>query len=216
MSWCKKNFPLSKHDLAELIKTPPLPEDFFLNPTPTVARNLLGKGLISKGKKCNFLAQIVEVEAYLFNDESSHSFCGPTRRNLPMFGKPRTCYVYLSYGVHYCLNVVTACEGVGEAVLIRAAMPILGIGEMLINRGFDHYPKKGLQKTLLNGPGKLTQAMNITLRQNGLTFNHSDLKLISLERNIAQDEIESSPRIGISKAKEKHLRFYIKHSQWIS
>lgn len=176
-----------------------------------MARQLLGKGLYVRKRGAAILVEIVEVEAYLgWRDPASHAYRGVTPRNRAMFESGGTCYVYLSYGVNYCMNVSTRAKGVGEAVLLRAAAPLEGIEAMRKNRG-------GMKdRQLLNGPGKLCQALAIDLLYNGFTFDREDFKLVDLGRILPGKLIGVSPRIGISKAKDDELRFYVKGSPWLS
>jgi DNA-3-methyladenine glycosylase len=196
---------------------PPLESQFYRGKAPQVAKSLLGKGLfVSQGKK-HLLCQIVEVEAYLgTEDPASHAFKGPTPRNLSMFRAGGTCYVYLSYGLNFCMNVVTGIEGVGSAALIRAAIPLLGLKEMARNRNISEpLTPKGIL-SLMSGPGKLTQALGINRNFDGLSFDQTTFKIVDLNLKIPKHQIGLSPRIGISKAKEENLRFYIKGSEFLS
>lgn len=188
-----------------------LPAEFFLHDTAKVARALLGKGLLVRHGKTTMLARIVETEAYLGDtDPASHAFRGPTPRNRSMFETGGTCYVYLSYGINFCMNVSTKASGIGEAVLFRAAEPVLGVGAMQQRR------KVAKINQLMNGPGKLTQALGIDLGFNGLRFDRQNLQLLDLGQNLPTRAIGRSPRIGISVAKEELLRFFIKDSEWLS
>lgn len=196
-----------------------LPKRFYLNSTTSVAKSLLGKGLLVENR---LLAEIVEVEAYLGKkDPASHSARGPTPRNQPMFEQGGICYVYLSYGINYCMNVVTGPEGLGEAVLIRAIRPLRGTNAMARSRGLAPFtgdldnPLKSIAN-ICNGPGKLTQALGIDLRYNGLQFGRTGLKLVDLGKTYTASQIGRSPRIGISQATDKLLRFYVKGSPWLS
>jgi len=214
------NLPISdsSFDLRSL-NAKPLPAEFFLQETAEVAKTLLGKGLYVAHSGGPLLAQIVEVEAYLGRaDPASHAYGGLSKRNWPMFDIGGTCYVYLSYGVNYCMNVVTEEKGRGEAVLLRAAAPICGISQMGKLRGIkkgELMRPAGLKK-LLSGPGKMTQALGIGLNYNGVKFNRGDFKLVDLQCPLSKNEIGASPRIGISKAKNRRLRFFIKSSPWLS
>lgn len=193
---------------------PPLKDSFYLRDTVTVAKELLGKGLFVKHAKTSFLCEIVEVEAYLGeNDEASHSFRGLTARNQSMFESGGTAYVYLIYGFYYCINVVTEKKGLGSAVLIRAAMPLWGHQEMQKNR---HLKGELSLRDLLSGPGKLTQALGIDKRFDGQKFNQPHFKIVDLGKKLRDSHRGSSSRIGISKAKDQKLRFFIKSSPWIS
>jgi len=192
----------------------PLPRSFYLRPTLEVARELLGKGLLVKKKNAFFLCRLVEVEAYLGKDDpASHSFNGPTPRNAPMFLDGGTVYVYLTYGMHFCMNVSTEHAGKGAAVLFRAAEPLAGIEEMQKNRKLK---ADSPLKTLLSGPAKLTQALGINLKDNRKSFFLPELKLIDLGEDLSDSQIVSTPRIGISKGTELPFRFCIKDSPWIS
>lgn len=188
-----------------------LPPQFYLRDTARVARELLGKGLYLRRGGETFLAEIVETEAYLgTSDPASHAYRGIRPRNRAMFELGGTCYVYLSYGINYCMNVSTGPKGVGEAVLLRAAAPLEGLATMHQNRKTDKVTN------LLSGPGKLTQALGIDLSFNGLRFDRADLQLLDLGRQIPNKAIGQSPRIGISVAKDERLRFFIKDSIWLS
>src|SRR5688572_19349137 len=128
---------------------------FFLGDAPTVARNLVGALLVNDGVG----GVIVETEAYDAMDPASHSFGGPKVRNRVMFGPPGHIYVYRSYGLHWCLNIV--CGAGGAAVLVRAVEPTIGIEEMCCRRGTDDVFK------LCAGPGRLCQALGVTGEVNG-------------------------------------------------
>lgn len=198
----------------------PLPPVFYQQPTTSVAKQLLGKGLLIKAGEETLLAMIVETEAYLDKtDPASHSFAGPTPRNQMMFEEGGTCYVYLSYGIHYCVNVVTDRKSRGTAVLIRAAEPIKGIPTMAKNRGAQETFNKDNPKVarkLLSGPGKLTQALGIDLSFNGTKFWGNLIQIVDLGRELSPKEIVRSPRVGISKATDLMLRFSIRDSPWVS
>ncbi len=180
---------------------------FFEENTVTVAKNLLGKYIVF-GK---LVGRIVETEAYLNNDEASHSFNRKTERNAPMFGPPGYSYVYFTYGMHYCFNVVTNKKGIGEAVLIRAVEPIRGIKKMMLNR------KTKDIKNLCNGPAKFTEAFGINKSHNNINLlkKESPIKLMFLKKD-EKPEIVQTTRIGIKKAKDHPLRFYIKDSEFVS
>ena len=189
----------------------PLPRQFYLNDTVSVAKRLLGKALCVRNQKDWCVAEITETEAYLgVEDPASHAYRGKTRRNCPMFDAGGTCYVYLSYGVNYCMNVSTRVEGIGEAVLLRAGRPLLGLRKMSKLR------RKENPLEFLSGPGKFTQAMGITLLHNGMRFDRVDFKIVDPGISISKIIIGASSRIGISKAKEHHFRFFIRDSEWLS
>nr|WP_111300204.1 DNA-3-methyladenine glycosylase [Paracoccus saliphilus] len=154
----------------------------------TLARRLIGASLLVRG--CGGV--IIETEAYGPDDPASHSFRGPTRRNAAMFGPAGHAYVYRSYGIHLCLNVVARP---GEAVLIRALMPSSGVQQMQARRN---------SAMLCNGPGRLTQALGIRAEDDGRAFGDDDFKIaLAAERH----DLLVGPRIGISKAQDLPWRF---------
>ncbi len=171
--------------------------------TIKVAKELLGCYLVNG--EC--VGKIVETEAYLENDEGSHSFKGKTKRNEKMFGEAGRAYVYLIYGMYNCFNVVTNKEGIGEAVLIRALEPVKGIEEMKKRRGKEKVSE------LCSGPGKLVQAMGISLDDNGKDLSKGKLRIVKGKN---KEEIVSAKRIGIVKGTELPYRFYIKGNEFVS
>jgi DNA-3-methyladenine glycosylase len=189
-----------------------LPRSFYTRKTSTVAKDLLGKILVRRIGRNILTGIIVETEAYLFNDSASHSFRGMTERNKVMFGKGGFLYVYFTYGMHYCANVVTFKEGIGEAVLIRAVEPKNGMNVMLKNRSLIN--ERNLTKTT-NGPAKLAQAFALTNEQSGTDLTGSEI-FITSDETVPRSKIVTTTRIGISTAKEKKLRFYIKDNPWVS
>jgi DNA-3-methyladenine glycosylase len=190
----------------------PLPKSFYLRDSCVVARELLGKGLVVKLGRDWLVLEIVEVEAYKGAiDPASHAFRGPTPRNWPMFEEGGTCYVYLSYGINYCMNVSTGPKGKGEAVLLRAGRPVSGLEVMQTLRNMP-----GEEVQVSNGPGKLTQAMGIGPKHNGLRYDLNNFKLVDLGSSPVPSVIGTSPRIGISKATDKEFRFFVKNSPWLS
>lgn len=200
----------------------PLPLKFYQLPVQTVAQALLGKGLfVGRGQKKMLLA-IVETEAYGGSDDpASHAYRGVSPRNQVMFLGGGHCYVYLSYGVNYCMNVVTGEEGVGEAVLLRAGVPLSGVRHMSAHRGMSKgdisdNPPFSIRKKLASGPGKLTQALGLDLRYNGRKFRDTNFKIVDLGVELSPRQIGRSPRIGISKATEKRLRYFVRSSRWLS
>jgi DNA-3-methyladenine glycosylase len=177
------------------------PPDLFHQDTLTVAQRLLGCALVrveTNGSSTGGV--IVETEAYLADDPASHSFRGPTPRNGAMFGPSGRWYVYRSYGIHSCINVVTAGEGIGEAVLIRAIEPRWGLEAMRARRGRD-------DENLANGPGKVAQALAIDVRWNGTPVSGDDATLRIGKRVDSPVEYVAMRRIGISRARERFWRF---------
>lgn len=181
----------------------------FLNrPAEIVAPQLLGCILEREIDGNKLRVRIVETEAYDQSDEASHSYKGRTNRNEVMFTEAGHLYVYLTYGMHYCCNVVTGDEGEGAAVLIRAAEPILGLEHMEMLRS-----KRG--KDLLNGPAKLCQALAIDKSLNGHNLADLPLRLI-IQEPIKFSMVNKTERIGISRAKGKLWRFYIVDNKYVS
>lgn len=174
-------------------------------PTPEVARALLGWRIVRKHERRRGLVvgRIVETEAYLaVDDAASHSAMGPTERNRAMFLAPGHAYVYLVYGLHHCLNVVTAPEGVGEAVLVRALEPVAGLATMRARRG------PGVaDRDLCRGPGRLCQAFGLTRDHDGLHLGRGGLRLLPPEPGAPIVEAVVGPRVGITKAADLPLRF---------
>ena len=150
----------------------------------------------------------MEAEAYLENDPASHSYSGKTLRNEVMFGPAGRAYIYFTYGMHYCFNVVTGKDGSGEAVLIRALEPVEGIPLMQKRR------RQRELKKLCSGPAKLVQALGITREHNGRSLGEGDLRISGPEKK--DFEVVFTTRIGIKKGAGKKLRFYIKDNPYVS
>jgi DNA-3-methyladenine glycosylase len=187
-----------------------LPCSFFDRDTKVVARELLGKYLVLRTAQGTISGKIVETEAYHENDPASHSYRGKTPRNTPMFGKPGHAYVYFTYGMHWCFNIVTEPDGTAGAVLIRAVEPVQGIKLMQANR------KKTDLKILTNGPAKLTQAFGIDREFNGKDLCHGPLGIYSDQGNSEKFKIMRTRRIGISQAEQALLRFYVQNNLFVS
>lgn len=178
---------------------------WFVRPAPVVAIDLLGKVLVTVDAAGVLTSgRIVETEAYTNDDPASHSFRGRTARNATMFGPPGHVYVYLSYGVHACANVVTGAVGDGQAVLIRAVEPIDGIDVIRLRRGGR------VDRELANGPGKVCAALGIGLDADGvdLTAASSAIRIISDGMSPPQDPLVG-PRIGLTKAVDVPWRFRV-------
>ena len=177
-------------------------------PVESAAKRLLGCIFERELDGETIRVMIVETEAYDESDAASHSFNGRTPRTDVMFGPAGHLYVYFTYGMHYCCNVVTGEEGEGGAVLIRAVEPLIG-EELLKSR---RRGKAGVGLT--NGPAKLCQALGINKDMNGHDLSRKPLRLLlqpPLRRGVVQ-----TTRIGISKAKERKRRFYIEHNAYVS
>jgi DNA-3-methyladenine glycosylase len=168
-----------------------LPRDFFARDALVVAPALLGKLLVREVDGMRLTGRIVEVEAYLgAEDAASHAYRGRTPRNASMFGPPGHAYVYLIYGIHHCLNVVTGPAGQAQAVLIRAIQPIEGLAAMRMMRG------RATMRHLTDGPGKLCQALRIDRSHDGHDLCLGQALWLE-DAPTPNAPILSSPRIGI-------------------
>jgi DNA-3-methyladenine glycosylase len=185
-----------------------LPSQFYRQDSLTLAQALLGCELVHVSAEGVTAGIIVETEAYHQNDEASHSFRGQTPRNAVMFGEGGVAYVYFTYGVHYCVNVVGGEAGEAEGVLIRALEPTQGLDLMEARR------KTVERLNLCSGPGKLVQAMAIGPEDNGKELTSAALHIN--KRRTEQIEIVASPRIGITRATDKPWRFFIKNNPYVS
>lgn len=182
--------------------------DFLYQPVDAVAKKLLGCELVREIDGQTVRVRIVETEAYDEQDEASHAYGGERLRNATMFREAGHLYVYFTYGMHYCCNVVTGPEGQGSGVLIRAAEPVQGRELLEARRGIA-----GVNAT--NGPAKLCQALGIDKRLNGHNLHHQPVRLVLGQLGLGE-QAQSSPRIGISKAKSLHRRFFIANHPYLS
>lgn len=174
-----------------------------------VAPRLLGCELHREIDGQLLRGRIVETEAYDQHDAASHSYKGRTPRTEIMFGPAGFLYVYFTYGMHYCCNVVTGAKGQGSAVLIRALEPLEGEDRMRFNRG----DRTG--QPLTNGPAKLCQALQIDKRLNGHDLRNAPLQL-ELRPAVRQTDMVQTTRIGITRAKDVPWRFYLAGNQYVS
>lgn len=189
-----------------------LPAAFFARPAEQVARELLGAVLVAQTDGGGCRAEIVETEAYTGpDDEASHAHArfGVTARNRVMFGPPGIAYVYRIYGMHWCLNAVTGPAGHPAAVLLRAARPLDGLEPMRARRPgrADH--------ELLRGPGNLARALGIDGRLNGHALQHAPLWL-EAGAAVPDAAVWTGPRIGVRRAAEAPLRFWLHGSPFVS
>jgi DNA-3-methyladenine glycosylase len=197
------------------LSTPPkLPREFYDRPTLEVARDLLGTVLVHRRRGVITSGAIVEVEAYIGeNDPACHAAPGRTRRNEPLYGPPGFAYVYLNYGIHCLVNVVTEADGHPAAVLIRALDPLDGIDAMRRRRARDAKGRRAGSSNALNphdlcrGPGNLTMAMGITLGENRLDLLGE--RLFIEDRGLRAGPIAWSPRIGIRVGTEHPWRAFV-------
>lgn len=202
--------------MKQIHKSKKLPREFYTRPVLKVAKELLGKILIKIERNKILAGKIVEVEAYDGNiDEASHSFRGKTKRNEVMFREGGYFYVYFTYGVHHCCNVVTGKEGHGAAVLIRAVEPLTGINTMAMRRFSKRKITEKELVNLTNGPGKICQAFAFDRTHSGLDLTGNNVFIIDAP-SLKKSEIGISKRIGISKSTELPWRFFIKGSKFLS
>ena len=196
----------------ELLASTRVPaRSFYGEPTVNVARALLGSTLVHQTDDGLLAGRIVEVEAYLgADDQAAHSSAGLTNRTRVIFGPPGHAYVYRIYGMYHCLNVVAEPEGQPGCVLIRALEPTCGVENMRSRR-----PAARRLADLANGPGKLTSAMAIGMGHYGTDLTQGVLS-IRVPVNSDPITVKTSRRIGISKATELDLRFFIAHNEFVS
>ncbi|MGH2686075.1 MAG: DNA-3-methyladenine glycosylase [Actinomycetota bacterium] len=183
----------------------PLPRRFYARDSIDLAGDLVGRLLVREAGGVRVVGRIVEAEAYRPDDPASHSFRGPTRRNATMFAGPGLAYVYISYGMHHCMNVTA---GGGAAVLLRALEPVEGLEEMARRRGVADV------RLLCSGPGRLCQALGISLADDG-----SDLVTggaLWLAPGAPAETVVVSTRIGITTAVEQPWRFTEAGSRFLS
>jgi len=193
-----------------------LPISFYTRNVQIVAKELLGKIFVRKYSSSFLSGRIVEVEAYDGSvDESAHSFIGKTKRNEVMFNGGGLLYVYFTYGMHFCANVVTGKVNEGCAVLIRAVEPIDGIDLMSQNRFHKISLSEKEKLNLTNGPAKFCQAFAITKEQNGISLLSDEIFIINANK-INPSEIVNSKRIGIKKSVDLPWRYFIKDNPFVS
>jgi len=206
----------SAADVRAAGRVRPLDRRFYARDTAVVARELLGAVLVSTVGGQRTAGRIVETEAYIGpHDPASHAAerIGRTQRNTSMFAVAGTAYVYRIYGVHWCLNTVTADVDFPAAVLVRALEPLHGIEIMRLRRWPDG--AYGPDRQLTNGPGKLAAALAITGALDGHDLRKSPLRILPGER-VADARVRTGPRIGITRATDWPLRFCVTDCPWVS
>ena len=181
----------------------PLGRDFFARRVHDVAPELVGCTLLVDGVG----GQVVEVEAYDHEDPASHGFRGRTESNRSMFGPPGLAYVYRSYGIHWCLNLVCEDEGVASAVLVRAVEPTRGLEQMRARRGAED------SRLLCSGPGRLCQALGVTGGHDGMPVDQPPFELFLAQGSV---EIVTGPRVGITAAADLPWRYGLADSRFVS
>jgi DNA-3-methyladenine glycosylase len=187
---------------------------FYRRPTETVARDLIGKKLIrtiiKSGRAFRLAGTIVETEAYGYSDDpASHAYMGPTARNRVMFGEVGRAYIYFTYGNHFCVNVSARSGSEAGAILIRGIEPVEGVAMMKQFRPVDG------TFSLTSGPGKLTQALKITLTLNGVDMTNPESEL-HIEFGSRPARVIATPRIGITRATDREWRFVDPSSPYVS
>jgi len=185
------------------VTTRTLGSEFFARSVHDVAPDLIGVTLLVDGVG----GRIVEVEAYDHEDPASHGFRGRTDRNASMFGPPGHAYVYRSYGIHWCLNVVCEEVGVANAVLLRALEPTRGLEQMRARRGLED------ERLLCSGPGRLCQALSVTREHDGLPLDRPPFELLAGDSPV---DVVNGPRIGITRAAELPWRYAEAGSRFLS
>ncbi|HXY72221.1 MAG TPA: DNA-3-methyladenine glycosylase [Actinomycetota bacterium] len=188
----------------------PLSRRFFARPSPIVAPDLLGRLLVRRLDGETLVARVVETEAYQQDDPASHSFRGRTARTAVMFGPAGHLYVYFTYGMHYCMNVVTGRVGEGSAVLFRAAEPLEGLEAMMARRRMDD------PRLLCSGPARLTEALGVGREMNGADLVEGVDLWVAAGRRVPADCVAIGPRVGIRSAVEVPWRFSEAGSAWAS
>ncbi|MGA2454222.1 MAG: DNA-3-methyladenine glycosylase [Solirubrobacteraceae bacterium] len=195
-----------------------LSQDFYERPVLDVARDLIGC-TVEHGDAAGV---IVETEAYHESEPACHAFVGLTPRTRTLFGAPGRAYVYRSYGIHALLNAVCEPEGVGAAVLIRALAPLAGIDAMRARRGLERGALAGSRSAaaqleqLCSGPGKLTQALGVSLAENGGCLSSGPVRIGPRARGWRDPPLLEGTRIGISRAVELRWRFCVAGSRHVS
>ena len=188
-----------------------LGSDFYARPTLEVARDLIGKILVRRSRQSTAAGIIVEVEAYIGEDDPAcHAAVGPTTRNAPLYGPPGHAYVYLNYGLHYLTNAVTELDGFPAAVLIRALEPVEGLAAMRRRRAAAPW-RKGRGRVpdheLCRGPGNLSRALGITLADNLCHLSRGPITIH--DRGVTVDKLVWDTRIGLRVGAEKPWRVSI-------
>jgi DNA-3-methyladenine glycosylase len=188
-----------------------LPRSFFARPSLDVARDLLGRNLVrTLPDGTRLVARLVEVEAYRQDDPASHSYRGRTARTDVMFGPPGHLYVYFTYGMHFCMNVVTGRDGEGSAVLLRAAEPLEGVEEMARRRGVAN------PRLLLAGPARMCEAFGVSREHNGLDLADGDAMHVVRGAPVRGGRVLAGPRVGITAAVDQPWRFVVEDSPYLS
>ena len=208
--------------MPDCSSNPALLRAFYEQPTLLVARQLLGKTLVRHFDNGEIAAgRIVETEAYTRDDPACHAFRGKSKSNGTMFGPPGHAYIHINYGLHFCLNAVTAGEGVAEAALIRAVEPLENAARLWRNYFGEADPVSEADarrdRRLTSGPGKLTKAFAIPRAFDGMDLTDPNSPLFLAEGEpVCDDDVVTTARIGITKAADYPWRFYVRSSRFVS
>ncbi len=193
-----------------------LPREFYVRNTLAVAKDLIGKIFVRKLNGEILAGRIVETEAYIAGeDESAHSSRGKTKRNETMFEEGGKLYVYFTYGMYHCANVVANEKGKGDAVLLRAIEPLYGLEIFARNRFGEENLTEKEKRNMLSGPGKICMAYNLTRKEDGTDLLGEEIFILDAPE-VPASNIVATTRIGISKSKELPWRFYEKDNIYIS
>lgn len=198
------------HTLSLKTLYTPLPLASYRKDTFKLVPKILGKVLVRKIGGRTLSGRIVEIEAYVGNDPASHAANGMTERNRVMFEDGGIAYVYFTYGMHFCFNIVTDRKGFPAAFLVRALEPLTGMEEMKRRR------KTGVLKNLTNGPAKLCQAMRIDRALNGVRLDGKDLFIADDGFIVRGNDVIATTRIGIKSGTDSKWRFYLKGNEFVS
>ena len=210
--------PKDSNGLLDLQRLQPLSAQFYIADPREIAPKLLGMVLLRKWRGSLRAGRIVELEAYLgADDAAAHAAAGRTERNSVLFGPPGRAYVYLTYGLHYCLNI--SCMPAGEAgcLLFRALEPLAGLGTMARARGLTDLENPASRRLLSSGPARLCQALEITReRDNGRDMTSADSGLWIIDDGYKTGKVAVTRRIGITKSAELPLRYCIEGNEFVS
>jgi DNA-3-methyladenine glycosylase len=215
-----RNIPNYANKLLDLAGLTPLPAQFYIPDPREIAPKLLGKILLRRKGRSLRTGRIVELEVYLgADDAAAHAAAGLTQRNSVLFGPPGRAYVYLTYGLHYCLNISCMPEGQAGSVLFRALEPLAGFSAMAKARGLASTTAKEPQtlRLLTSGPARLCQALEITREQdNNRDMTSPDSGLWIADDGYKVKKVVITPRIGITRSAELPLRYYIEGNPFVS
>lgn len=202
--------------MTDILSNKKLQRVFYKREVTVVAKKLLGKILVKNDKKYPLAGKIIEVEAYHGDlDEAAHSFRGRTKRTEVMFKEGGYLYVYFTYGVHFCCNVVTGINEQGTAVLIRAVEPLVNLNKMIENRFGRKLKNEKEIFNLTSGPGKVCKAFNIDTAFSGIDLLGDNIFILD-NKKIKEKDVGISKRIGITRSVDLPWRFFMKDNPFLS